>query len=821
MLLAAFRSDDTPFERTFQSPPRSLLILDGAEVRHASHPVRLELQRYRDRDSAGVEAFNTAVLDAISVLRRWRPGEVQLSGGKDSRYVAAALRRAEISATVVTHSAETSREGCAAAAVARALKIDHHFVPGPGVAVAERLLPTVLGNLRLSDGLLGENRQLANIPLEHAGQPLIQGQAHHPRGGFPVRAHKDRDKMAATLVARNLGSPNFVAAEMVDERRRRLEGLLDAYRVPFVPDLSYWLYGDWRMARWLNAAYRATSRFRPVLWPMADERVLRVVSELSSFDRLGEVAFYSALQRLSQDVAAVPLFEDTWKFDDGPIGATEFPDGLEARRQPFVEQGGALSAERRLFTARPLFLLATRELRFSDELRSLIQPHVLDAMSSSHDPARVLGCRHIEVIDFMWRAAAVALVMQGDWARASVAASPQESQHRQIRVRAAGLSRRSLRPMSSTRRNTFLSTVASTGREAVSGLSGRLPKRSRKLVRGVARTARRLMNGRSGSGNGVYGVQGYPDAFRVRPRPAPIPEDWPDPPVVADPNDRVRYFPTFIRHEPYRFDIDLFERLNAEYETKPVYPTPPKYDTPTIATRTRKSLMQVHRAIDLAQKRVLEIGCGTGYNVWFLAHHFGSEAYGVDVAERVTWKAIADDRTHFVWADITDNSPFAADFFDRVMSFAVWEHVTHPYRALEEVHRILKPGGLVWMNANLYRGPMASHLYREIKFPWPHLLFSDEVIKEFYKRQGLRERGAAWVNKLTWAQYERYFEQLGFKVKMVKFVGRPFDKEFYERFENALNRYPRFDLDKDFFTAVLEKPKPRTSSWRSRLGRKG
>ena len=113
--------------------------------------------------------------------------------------------------------------------------------------------------------------------------------------------------------------------------------------------------------------------------------------------------------------------------------------------------------------------------------------------------------------------------------------------------------------------------------------------------------------------------------------------------------------------------------------------------------------------IDLANKRVLEIGCGTGYHVWFLAHHFGSEATGIDVAERNTWKTLSDEKTKFVWADITDANPLPEKHFDRIISFAVWEHVTHPYRALQEVYRMLRPGGLVWMNANLHRGPLASH----------------------------------------------------------------------------------------------------------------
>ncbi len=35
----------------------------------------------------------------------------------------------------------------------------------------------------------------------------------------------------------------------------------------------------------------------------------------------------------------------------------------------------------------------------------------------------------------------------------------------------------------------------------------------------------------------------------------------------------------------------------------------------------------------------------------------------------------------------------------------------------------------------------------------------------------------------------------------------PLDEAFYGRFEDVLGRYPRVDLERGFFTAVLEKPR--------------
>ena len=342
-------------------------------------------------------------------------------------------------------------------------------------------------------------------------------------------------------------------------------------------------------------------------------------------------------------------------------------------------------------------------------------------------------------------------------------------------------------------------------RNGVYRLAGRLPPRSRAALLRAARRARDAMT-TSRPRKDVGTARSAPRSFRVSPPPPPIPDGWPEPPEVAEiPGKPVRSVYRSGGSAP-RYDIELFEKLNAEYESKPVVPAPPGLDTSSRAERARRRLSGVHDAIGLADTRVLEFGCGAGYEVWFLAHHLGADAYGVDVSERAAWEALVDERTHLVCADITAENPFESDFFDRVISFSVFEHVQHPFKALQELHKSMKPGGLAWISANLYRSAVASHMYRDIHFPFPHLLFSDDVFKEFYARRGETPRGAAWVNKLTWSQYERHIGEIGFRTRMLRFSERELDEEFYTRFEDVLGRYPRWDLTKDFFTVVLEKP---------------
>jgi SAM-dependent methyltransferase len=255
-----------------------------------------------------------------------------------------------------------------------------------------------------------------------------------------------------------------------------------------------------------------------------------------------------------------------------------------------------------------------------------------------------------------------------------------------------------------------------------------------------------------------------------------------------------------------RFDVDLLVKLNDEYASRPIVTAAPSYDSASLANNARRRLNWVNRMVDLRGKRTLEIGCGNGFEVWSLAHNYQGEAWGVDVTEYGPWAALTDSRTHFAQADLAQQSPFEENFFDRVISFTVWEHVSHPYSMLAETYKVLKPGGLAWIRANLFAGPKASHRYRDIFFPWPHLLFTDEVVRDWDVLCGRKPLGFPWVNRLSWLHYRFFIEELGFSLRHLSFTESPFDENFYTRFENILGRYPRWDLTRDYFLVVLEKP---------------
>jgi ubiquinone/menaquinone biosynthesis C-methylase UbiE len=95
---------------------------------------------------------------------------------------------------------------------------------------------------------------------------------------------------------------------------------------------------------------------------------------------------------------------------------------------------------------------------------------------------------------------------------------------------------------------------------------------------------------------------------------------------------------------------------------------------------------------DLAGKRVLDIGCGTGAALSVLAREFGCTVAGVDPAPGM----LAEARRKLPRADIREGVaealPFSDESFEAAMMMTVVQHVERT-RAFPEARRVLVDGG--------------------------------------------------------------------------------------------------------------------------------
>ena len=97
---------------------------------------------------------------------------------------------------------------------------------------------------------------------------------------------------------------------------------------------------------------------------------------------------------------------------------------------------------------------------------------------------------------------------------------------------------------------------------------------------------------------------------------------------------------------------------------------------------------------DTSQAKVLDFGCGAGQVVKLL-RATGVSAYGCDASYGGGAYAIPDELSEVILPMQGKEIPFPAEMFDVVVNNQVMEHVVDLDSALSEIHRVLKPGGIV------------------------------------------------------------------------------------------------------------------------------
>lgn len=98
----------------------------------------------------------------------------------------------------------------------------------------------------------------------------------------------------------------------------------------------------------------------------------------------------------------------------------------------------------------------------------------------------------------------------------------------------------------------------------------------------------------------------------------------------------------------------------------------------------------------------LDLGSGTGRMTPSLARTFGGPVYGVEPSDKMRAQAIANAGHPAVTyvAGSAEQIPLPDASCDAALVFYVWHHVADHERAVCELRRVVKPGGMLFLQAN-------------------------------------------------------------------------------------------------------------------------
>ncbi len=216
----------------------------------------------------------------------------------------------------------------------------------------------------------------------------------------------------------------------------------------------------------------------------------------------------------------------------------------------------------------------------------------------------------------------------------------------------------------------------------------------------------------------------------------------------------------------------------------------------------------LYRAVEKVSKkkkgnehvRILDVGCGTGAAVIDMKRLLGkrAEVKGIDVVHiqvEIAQKRVGE---HGVWAEFEHydgvNIPYAKDYFDAIYTSDVLGHVEDVHGWLEDLHRVLKPGGTLAM-------------------------FSESALwKHAYVRQYLLENGLNvdphaefHISLFPKKELRHMIERAGFDIKTMwgvfwqSFMVHP--DEFYEKLQ-AQEKFPVLKMINKLLYWIKKKTHP-------------
>jgi SAM-dependent methyltransferase len=106
--------------------------------------------------------------------------------------------------------------------------------------------------------------------------------------------------------------------------------------------------------------------------------------------------------------------------------------------------------------------------------------------------------------------------------------------------------------------------------------------------------------------------------------------------------------------------------------------------------------------------RILDAGCGTGALLDRLEGQPGVEVFGLDFSGQALAYTRQRGHVHLVQGDLT-RLPFPDGTFDVITALDVVEHIREDQRALQEVHRVLRPGGVLLISVPAFRCLWGPH----------------------------------------------------------------------------------------------------------------
>ncbi|NUR83459.1 MAG: hypothetical protein HOY71_05145 [Nonomuraea sp.] len=278
-----FLSDETPFAGVRALPPGHRITAGRAEPYGLAEPTDL------------ASALVASVRGIEGTAR------LTLTGGRDSRLIAATLHAAGIPFTAVTYGTQDNPDVILARKVARRLRVDHQVI-APKPVTPDDTATRVAEVLRTCEGMTSAYENVApHTPFR--ARPSLGGHGGEIlRGGFLLGCQDHRRKLDALF----LGNLDLLTAEAAEHAR----GLAESWQP--TPETLDHLYLRYRVGRWHAAARAGIQRSGLRIQPFLDHRVVTAALAVDPAERATQGLVHGLIAELAPALARVPFEARRW-----------------------------------------------------------------------------------------------------------------------------------------------------------------------------------------------------------------------------------------------------------------------------------------------------------------------------------------------------------------------------------------------------------------------------------------------------------------------------------------------------------------------------
>lgn len=220
----------------------------------------------------------------------------------------------------------------------------------------------------------------------------------------------------------------------------------------------------------------------------------------------------------------------------------------------------------------------------------------------------------------------------------------------------------------------------------------------------------------------------------------------------------------------------LSERILLRLSRPPESPPyPGGSDRMTLENCLDFLLKTVPDFIDMVRgRRVLDFGCGHGYQSARLARDYGCEVIGLDLpreSNQVHWARLQHDLN---LPNLTLTTERPSDPVDVAFSCSSFEHFTDPEEILRIMTRLVRPGGLLVIAfAEPWWSPRGAHMDGFTRLPWVNVWFSEQTVinvrRRFVDDGATRyEDVEGGLNRMTVRRFEALMASSGLEIQSLR-----------------------------------------------------